>query len=89
MTCFTFTEQGTVILAPCEQFDAPVQLPAAGFRNLNLIQLAEFKATLDMESVSSSFVLTETDGELSVEAHVGFQEGATASLVATSRKSQR
>lgn len=37
ITCFTFTEQGTIILAPCEQFNAPVTLPAAGFRNLNLV----------------------------------------------------
>ena len=37
MTCFTFTEQGTIILAPCEQFNESVTLPAAGFRNLNLV----------------------------------------------------
>lgn len=78
-----------MILAPCEQFNEPIQLPAAGFRNLGLVKLAEFKETLDMEEVRSSFVLGESEGRLSLDANVGFQEAATGSLAATSRKSQR
>lgn len=89
MTPFAFTERGTVMLAPCERFNEPIELPAAGFRNMGLMQLAEYKAVLDMEEVRSSFVLGEREGRLSVEANVGFAETATDSLVATSRKGQR